>query len=205
MRSDIAGLYPEVPADATGWANRMTADIPTIETARLILPPLALADTDAVQETFPQWDIVRFLAGPIAWPYPADGALTFIRDRALPAMREGREWHWSIRPKAMPERLIGIIGLTGKPDDNRGFWLDPAWQRQGLMTEAVIAVTDFWFETLGQPVLRVVKAVQNIASRRISERSGMRVIKVEERDYTAGRMPVEIWEITRDEWRNRPR
>lgn len=62
------------------------------------------------------------------------------------------------------------------------------------------AATQHWFETLERPVLRAPKAVANIRSRRISERSGMRVIAKEERNYVSGRLPAEIWEITRDEW-----
>ena len=183
----------------------MIAEIPTITTSRLILRPLELSDADAIQELFPRWEIVKFLASYVPWPYPADGALTFIRDKALPAMREGAEWHWSIRPKAVPEQLIGAICLMDTPDDNRGFWLDPAWQGRGYMLEASSAVTDFWFETLGRTVLRVPKAVANVRSRRISERTGMRLIGTIERDYVSGRLPAEIWEITREEWRKRPR
>jgi [ribosomal protein S5]-alanine N-acetyltransferase len=106
----------------------MTAEIPTITTSRLILRPLELSDADAVQELFPQWEIVRFLDSHIPWPYPADGALTFIRDIALPAIQQGTEWHWSIRLKTAPERLISMISLMDKPENNRGFWLDPALQ-----------------------------------------------------------------------------
>jgi [ribosomal protein S5]-alanine N-acetyltransferase len=31
------------------------------------------------------------------------------------------------------------------------------------------------------------------------------VIKTDDRDYISGRFPSEIWEITREEWRRRPR
>ena len=47
----------------------MTADIPTITTPRLILRPLELSDADAVQDIFPQWEIVRYLANKVPWPY----------------------------------------------------------------------------------------------------------------------------------------
>ncbi|MGH6737485.1 MAG: GNAT family N-acetyltransferase, partial [Bradyrhizobium sp.] len=127
---------------------------PIIETRQLVLRPLELADAPAIQSLFPRWEIVRFLAAHVPWPYPEDGALTFIRDRALPAVKEGTEWHWTIWPKEQDERLIGLIGLMLKPDDNRGFWLSPEWQGRGLMTEASAAVTDFWFDELGQEVLR---------------------------------------------------
>jgi ribosomal-protein-alanine N-acetyltransferase len=181
----------------------MTDGIPTITTPRLILRPLELSDADAVQELFPRWEIVRFLDSHIPWPYPADGALTFIRDIALPAIQQGTEWHWSIRLKTAPEQLIGMISLMDKPGNNRGFWLDPALQGKGLMSEASTAVTDYWFEILERPVLRAPKAVENVRSRRISERSGMRLIETVDRDYVSGRLRTEIWEITRDEWRSR--
>jgi ribosomal-protein-alanine N-acetyltransferase len=181
----------------------MTAESPTITTSRLILRPLDLSDVDAVQELFPRWEIVRFLASHIPWPYPAGGALTFIRDKALPAIRQGTEWHWSIRRKATPERLIGVISLMDLSGDNRGFWLDPDFWGQGLMSEASSAVTDYWFETLERPVLREHKAAANEPSRRIYERSGMRLIETRERGYVSGRLAGELWEITRDEWRQR--
>jgi len=183
----------------------VSAVIPVNETHRLILRPLALSDADAVQRLFPQWEVLRYLTSQIPWPYPPDGALTHIRDVTVPAMEAGTEWHWSIRRKAAPEQLIGVISLMDKPNDNRGFWLDPARQGQGLMTEASVAVTDYWFETLGRPVLRAPKAIVNEPSRRISESSGMRVIKTEERDYVSGRLLAETWEIAREEWRRRRR
>jgi RimJ/RimL family protein N-acetyltransferase len=68
------------------------------------------------------------------------------------------------------------------------------------MTEACGAVTDYWFNTLKFSVLRAPKAVANIASRRISEKSGMRIVAIEEREYVSGRLPTEIWEITAAEW-----
>ena len=68
------------------------------------------------------------------------------------------------------------------------------------MTEASEMVTDYWFHELKFAVLRVPKAIPNIASRRISEKSGMRVIATEERDYISGRFLAEIWEITAKEW-----
>lgn len=73
------------------------------------------------------------------------------------------------------------------------------------MTEACDAVTGFWFATLQKPALQVSKAIANKASRRISERSGMRIVATEERDYVAGRLLSETWEITRAEWLARKR
>jgi [ribosomal protein S5]-alanine N-acetyltransferase len=174
-----------------------------LETPRLELRPLELADADQAQRLFPKWEIVKFLASHVPWPYPEDGALTYYRDIALPSMARGEEWHWSLRLKSEPGQLIGCISLLRTENMNRGFWLGLPWQRQGLMSEAVEAVTDYWFDELGFSVMRVPKAVANIASRRISEKSGMRIVAVEERDYVSGRFLTEIWEITAQEWRAR--
>jgi len=170
-----------------------------LETPRLILRPLELADAEQTQQLFPKWEIVRYLAAVVPWPYPDDGALTHYRDRALPAVERGDEWHWSLRLKTAPQQLIGCIGVM-RGENNRGFWLGLPWHGQGLMTEAAAVVTDYWFDVLGFPVLRVPKAVPNTASRRISERQGMRIVATEERDYVGGRFPTEIWELTAEAW-----
>ena len=175
--------------------------VPTLQTARLLLRPLALADAPQVQRIFPHWGVVEFLASHVPWPYPEDGALTYFRDAALPAMLRGDEWHWTLHLKSSPEQVIGGIGLFRGEVNNRGFWLGLPWQGQGLMTEAVAPVTDFWFDTLDFPRLRVPKASANTASRRISAATGMRVVSTELRDYVSGRLPTEIWEITAEEWR----
>ncbi len=174
---------------------------PTLETERLFLRPLELSDADQVQRLFPQWEVVKYLNDVVPWPYPPDGALTYYRDRALPAMARGDEWHWTLRLKEQPQQIIGAIGLIRGETDNRGFWLAPPWQGKGLMTEAVIAVNDFWFDVLGFPVLRAPKAIANVASRRISEKTGMRMVRREERNLVSGRLPGEVWEITAEEWR----
>lgn len=135
----------------------------------------------------------------------ADGAFTFYRDVSLPAIERGEEWAWILRLKRSPQQLIGAISLKKGERINRGFWLALAWQRQGLMTEAVSATSDHRFDVLGFRVLRATKAVANTAFRRISERTGMRVIAVEEQDYVSGRLLTEVWELTADEWRNRRR
>jgi len=174
---------------------------PTLLTERLELRPLELADHEAIQRIFPRWEIVRLLAAGVPWPYPTDGALSFIRDSTMPAVNRGEEWAWTIRPRSKPSDLIGCISLFAKEGENRGYWLDPRWQRRGLMLEACNATSAFWFEQLGQSVLREYKAVENEGSRRLSERQNMRVVWRGERDFVAGRLPAETWELTAEQRR----
>ena len=174
---------------------------PSLETRRLLLRPLVIEDAATTQRLFPKWEIVRFMNGIVPWPYPDDGAESFYREVALPAMAAGTQWTWSLRLKLAPDEMIGAISLRRGDSDNRGFWLGLPWHRQGLMTEASDLVTDYWFDVLGEPMLRVPKAAANLASRRISKRCGMRLIATEQRRFVSGEHLGEIWEITAEEWR----
>jgi ribosomal-protein-alanine N-acetyltransferase len=176
---------------------------PSLETRRLLLRPLRLEDADQAQILFPHWEIVKHLNAIVPWPYPPDGARTFYEQMAIPAMERGDQWTWCLFLKSDPDQLIGSISLIRGERENRGFWLGLPWHGQGLMTEAADAVTDFWFDVLQFPVLRVPKAIANTASRRISEKQGMRIVEVTERDYVCGRLPAEVWAITAEEWRAR--
>jgi len=144
---------------------------------------------------------VRFLLNRVPWPYPSEGAEFYCRQIALSQMERGEAWHWTLRLQSEPSRLIGLISLVKGKEDNRGFWLGLPWQGRGLMSEACAWANDFWFDTLHFPVLRVAKAAANAASRRISERQGMRLVGLIEKDYVSGRLSSEIWEITAEEWR----
>ena len=166
-----------------------------------MLKPLEVGDAAQIQELFPHWEIVRYLKKRVPWPYPKDGAKQFCEEIALPQMERGEAWHWTLRLKAKPEQIIGCINLRKSEREHRGFWLGLKWHGQGLMSEACVWANDFWFETLRFPVLRVAKAAENTASRRISEKQGMRLVGTEEKDYVCGRRASEIWEMTDEEWR----
>jgi ribosomal-protein-alanine N-acetyltransferase len=175
--------------------------IPEGQTKRLHLRPLAAEDAAQIQEIFPHWEVVRYLMNIVPWPYPPDGARFYVNQIALPAMESGQEYHWTLRLHTAPEQVIGVISLKPTEDDHRGFWLGLPWHGQGLMSEAAAWTNDFWFDTLGFPLLRVSKAAGNLASRRISEKQGMRLVRMREKDYVCGRLTTEVWEITADEWR----
>jgi len=185
-----------------GFVSKLEAAmmIPNLETERLILKPLCREDIDAIQQVFPQWEIVRWLDARVPWPYPEDGARSFIEQVVLPTAKAGTGWHWSIRRRADPATLIGEITLQDDPRNNRGFWIVPEWQRHGYAGEAADAVTQFWFEVLSKPVLHVPKATANVASRRISERQGMRVIEVFKGQLVGGEYDFELWELLREVW-----
>lgn len=174
---------------------------PEIITSRLILRPLCSEDAIHIQRKFPRWEIVRYLIASVPWPFPEGAAQHYVDNVALEASRNGKGWFWSLRHKDNDQELIGVISLMDLPDNNRGFWLVPEFQGQGLMTEACEAVNYFWFETLDKEVLRAPKAAVNERSRQLSRRSGMRLVRTEKAQYVSGELDSELWEITREEWR----
>jgi len=178
---------------------------PELATARLILKPLASEDAGQIQRIFPRWEIVRYLIASVPWPYPPGAAQHYVDNVALAASREGKGWYWTLRRKEDAQALIGVICLMDLPDNNRGFWLVPEWQGQGYMSEACNAVNDFWFNVLGREVLRAPKAAINTRSKKLSERSGMRLVGRQKGQYVAGELDTELWEITREEWTRRHR
>lgn len=176
--------------------------LPRLETARLILAPLVKEDAPLIQQAFPRWDIVKYLTRKVPWPYPANGA-EFFCEKTLHAIQQQTEWVWTLLPLTSPTEFIGLIRLSLEVDNNRGFWLVPEWQGQGYMREACHAATDFWFNQLKQPVLRAPKAKENQRSLKISQQSGMRMIREEIGEYHIGDIPSTLWKITREEWNGR--
>jgi RimJ/RimL family protein N-acetyltransferase len=176
---------------------------PALETPRLLLRPLELGDAVQVQPLFGTWAVVRYLAATVPWPFPPDGAHAFYRDVLLPMVERGEAFAWTLRLKEAPERIIGSIALHRRPEENRGYWLAEPWHGRGLMSEACEAATAFWFDVLGERVLRTSKVAENVPSRRISERQGARVVATGERDAVCGRVRFETWELSAETWRRR--
>lgn len=182
--------------------------LPTFETERLMIRPLRLTDAPAIQQRFARWDVIKFMGGP-PWPYPADGAERYLRDAALPEMAAGSAGHWALTLKEWgDDQHIGSITLRFKVADeekgaHRGFWLGEEFQRRGLMTEAANAVTDYWFNVLDRPLMRIFNAKDNMASSRIKQHAGFKLVREGVRTYAAGALPTEIWEVTQDEWQKR--
>jgi [ribosomal protein S5]-alanine N-acetyltransferase len=178
---------------------------PVLQTQRLVLRPVRTKDAPIIQWRFPKWEVVRWLDARVPWPYPADGAATFVAT-CLEEMARGQSAHWAIVPKSGPADLIGLVSLwpdDGESCNQRGFWLDPAFQGRGLMTEAADRVTDFALRELGWPHLWLTNAQANQASRRIKEKQGARLIELMIGRYVEGPGPQMVWQLMREDWLDR--
>ena len=174
---------------------------PMLETARLILRPKRLDDAPVVQTLFPHWEVVRYLAAKVPWPYPEGGAEQHIGE-CLENMAKGVKFHWTITLKAEGDAPIGGIDLWPDMGDReqRGFWLAADYHGRGLMTEAAERVTEYAFLQLGWPQLYLSNAVGNQASHRIKEKQGARIVGYAPIDIVQGPTQRVVWLLTREDW-----
>jgi RimJ/RimL family protein N-acetyltransferase len=181
-------------------------DTPTLETDRLILRPLALSDAPAIQRHFNNWNIIRNLASVVPWPYPDDGAETFIKLQ-LAKIEAGEDiYQWVLVLRFGDGLAIGNIDFRPRAEGRkgyRGFWLAEPWWNQGLMTEAVTAVNDFAFSTLGIDSFHVCNVESNVASRRVKQKTGAEFVGTVELAHHNGQTKSEKWIVTRDRWLGR--
>jgi len=175
---------------------------PVLETPRLILRPIRDDDVATMQRRFPQWEVVRYLHDEVPWPYPDDGAATNMV-QVLGKMDRREQCYWAITLKGGDDELIGRIDLwadDGIKKDQRGFWLDPAFWGQGLMTEAADRVIDFALVELGWPHLWLSNAEANLASHRVKEKQGATIMERTPRGYVYGPGVKVCWLLTREAW-----
>jgi [ribosomal protein S5]-alanine N-acetyltransferase len=165
--------------------------------------PLALSDAPAIQRHFNNWNIVKHLAAVVPWPYPDDGAETFIR-RELEKNARGEEiFNWVLVLQDGDGQAIGNINFRPRVQGtkgNRGFWLaEPYWNR-GLMTEAVATVNAFAFQKLQLESFFVCNVASNVASRRVKQKTGAEFVGYIELKHHNGQSISEKWIVRRVDW-----
>ena len=147
-----------------------------LETARLLLRRLTLADEEALH---------RVLSDPIAmehYPKPFDRAMTHQWiERNLRRYRELGFGLWAVIHKR-DSVLIGDCGLTMQSVDGMaeleiGYHISRAYWGQGLATEAAIACKEYAFNVLERDRVISWMGPANLASRRVAEKVGMHLEK----------------------------
>ena len=93
---------------------------------------------------------------------------------------------WVIELKEKPEDLPGasFAGTIGAYDYHDGqievgFSVVPGWQGRGLATEAMQKVLEYLTENEGIPRVTAWCAAENVGSKRVMEKAGMRLISEE--------------------------
>jgi RimJ/RimL family protein N-acetyltransferase len=146
-----------------------------IETKRLILRPLTMDDLDALHE---------ILGDPVSMAhYPSAFSLEKTR-RWIQWNIENYEtygfglWAVTLKDKGL---FIGDTGITMQQIGCEklpeiGYHIHRAFTGQGYATEAAIVFRDYAFDALGFPAVYSYMKYTNVASARVAEKNGMRLV-----------------------------
>jgi ribosomal-protein-alanine N-acetyltransferase len=93
------------------------------------------------------------------------------------------ESHWIIREK-QTNTFIGLISISKHHDQIHyevSYELDPTFWGKGYGTEVVTAVIDYGFDALGLEEIYAETQKKNVASKKLLEKIGMKVVSEIER------------------------
>lgn len=176
-----------------------------IATARLRLRPLEERDVDDLWPLVSDPDLPRMMI----WAAHTDRreTLAFIQStRDALARGAGATWAIEVDGRAVGTIALGdirFVQLALRVDRAElGYWIAPALRGAGLVTEAAQAVIRCGFETIGLHKITVHCFEANVASRRVIEKLGFRMVGRQEDDaWRDGRWWAMLsYELTAPEW-----
>ena len=171
-----------------------------ITTERLALRRSEPPDAERIASYRSDPDVHRFQGWERTDP---DGVRAEIEDMAARRPGEPGWVQLSVFDRASGE-LLGDVGLSpaaGEPGVVKlGYTIAPEHQGRGYATEAVRALIDYVFDVLGADLVRIYAAGDNVASHRVAEKSGMRLVERFRREEDG-----EVWFGVRYELRSADR
>jgi RimJ/RimL family protein N-acetyltransferase len=147
-----------------------------LETPRLTLREMSLADLDFVAAMLADPEVMRF------YPkcYSRDEAEAWVRRQLDRYARHGHGlWLVVDRAAGQPVGQVGLAIQTvdGTQEPEIGYLIHRPFWRRGLATEAAMATRDYAFHTLAKPrVISLVRPV-NVPSQGVARKLGMEVEK----------------------------
>lgn len=143
---------------------------PELSTPRLFLRQLDEGDTDDLFVMRSDEEVMRYVPRPVATS-PSD-ALALIR-LVNGMISQNKSITWGITLQGI-NKVIGTIGFVNFiPEHFRaevGYMLNPAFQKQGFMQEALTAILDYGFNTLNVHSVQAIVDPDNAASIALLER-----------------------------------
>lgn len=172
-------------------------DLPTLETARLVLRPIRLEDFDAYAAYMSDEESTRFIGGvqprSLAWRgFMTMAGAWYLEGFSMFSVLEKRTGEWVGR--------VGPWRPDGWPGTEVGWGICRAHWGKGYATEAAAASMDWAFAELGWREVIHTIAPDNVASQAVARKLGAV-------NRGPGRLPapyqdvlVEVWGQSRDEW-----
>ena len=168
---------------------RVDTDFEPIATERLLLRRSRPEDAETISEYRSDPDVNRQQGWERTDPA---GVLADIAEMSGRSPGEPGGWVQFTAEEREGGRIVGDVGCAvadGEPNVIKvGYTISPAFQGLGYATEAVRALVDYAFDTLGAETVRAHASAENAPSIRVAEKIGMRL--VERVEYREG---DEVW------------
>lgn len=180
---------------------------PRLETERLVLREMTLDDAEFWLRHFSDPEVVKLTA--FEAPRGLEGAREELLAYAIRLFRENKGIRWGIVLKGR-EGLIGTLGYhqwvkEGGYRSRIGYDLMAVHRRKGIMTEAMTAVLDYGFETMGLNRVEALVDPRNEPSEALLRKLGFQREGVLREDtYFHGRFVDDVcYSLLAREWRGR--
>jgi len=146
---------------------------PIHETPRLLLRELVAGDLDFVAEMLAHSEVMRF------WPrrYTREEAAQWVRRQQERYAHDGFGYWLALdKTTRQPVGQAGLLRqeLDGVVETGIGYILHRPFWGQGYATEAAAGCRDYAFGILGKARVTATVRPENIPSRRVAERIGLR-------------------------------
>ena len=148
----------------------------TIESERLVLRRFTLDDAEAMYRNWARDpEVTKFLT----WPAHANVGITrAVLEAWISSYQREDYYQWAIILKENGDEPIGSISAVEQRDDismvHIGYCLGRAWWRQGIMSEALRNVMDFFFDRVGANRVESRHDPNNPHSGMVMKKCGMR-------------------------------
>lgn len=147
-----------------------------IETQRLLLRPLTSTDVDALVQIWTDPDVTQYMGGP--------RDLVKVRANLAEDAQANPPPQFDLQPviEKVTGRIVGHCGITEKTVDDRVehelvyVLAKSAWGK-GYAAEIAKAVKDYAIEQIGLQRMIALIDPENVASRRVAEKVGLRYEK----------------------------
>jgi RimJ/RimL family protein N-acetyltransferase len=146
-----------------------------ISAGRLHLRPWQAGDEPALATAGNDPEVVRWTS--IPHPHTPEHAADYVRRITSAGWATGKDLTWAVCASTSGEVLANIALRPGYDEGvwDVGYWCLPAARGQGVVSDALRAVTGWAFAELGAQRVEWTAQVGNWASRRAAEKAGFRV------------------------------
>jgi RimJ/RimL family protein N-acetyltransferase len=146
----------------------------------------------------------------LAWAPHGDSQATRAVLQAMEAaQQQDMAYHWTV---FMGASACGLVSLIDVRRQHRqwelqraeiAYWVGPAFQGQGIATEAVAAVVGAAFGPIGLNRLIVSHTSENVASGQVPRKLGFRFVGCERQFFRKDGQWFDMnhYELLRDDWR----